>query len=248
MSAPADAPPQERRLLVTGFGPFPGCAHNPTSWLMSELANAPPALPYGMALETAILPTEWDRAWLSLAARLARLQPCAVIAFGVSARARGFCLERFAYNEACEHEDAAGNRHGAGALSQEGPAWRAASLPVDDLVGVMRAGGLRAEVSTDPGRYICNAVLYRLLGWAEQCPWPVRAGFVHVPYPKESCASEPGELPETLSRQALLAGAQLLIRQVGERVLRPVARATHSVLRPPGPITDLPFAKPLKGS
>ena len=218
MNAATAGAQMRRVILVTGFGPFPGCAQNPTASLIHELGVTPPVLPHDMALETAVLPTEWDRAWESLAPLLSRVQPVAVIAFGVSPRADGFCLERFAYNETCRLADAAGKLSQAGTVCDTGLMRIATGLPVDDLIAALRANGLRADGSTDPGRYLCNFILYRLLDWAGACGRPVHAGFVHVPHPDDEDAGSDRTSVAGLSRNDLLAGAHIIIAHVARTI------------------------------
>ena len=50
------------RVLVTGFGPFPGIAENPSAWLAETLAAEPPML--DAELHTRVLPTAWQAAEL----------------------------------------------------------------------------------------------------------------------------------------------------------------------------------------
>ena len=71
------------RVLVTGFGPFPGVAENPSAWLAETLASQPPKI--DAELHAKVLPTAWQAA--ELMPRLyEKLQPHVMIHFGVSPR------------------------------------------------------------------------------------------------------------------------------------------------------------------
>lgn len=51
------------------------------------------------------------------------------------------------------------------------------------MARALRSDGVPAEVSDDPGRFICNAVYLAALCGAEG--WAARSVFVHVPAPEE---------------------------------------------------------------
>ncbi len=50
------------RVLVTGFGPFPGVAENPSAWLAETLAAEPPN--FDAEFHARVVPTAWQAAEL----------------------------------------------------------------------------------------------------------------------------------------------------------------------------------------
>ncbi|MGB8709618.1 MAG: pyroglutamyl-peptidase I, partial [Methyloceanibacter sp.] len=86
------------RVLLTGFGPFPGAAENSSAWLVEELAGDRQSSHLGCDLHAEVLPTEW--------AEVARLGPGLVqhhrprltLHLGLHKRAQGFRIERSAHN------------------------------------------------------------------------------------------------------------------------------------------------------
>ena len=84
------------RVLLTGFGPFPGAPVNPSAWLAETL---PSRLSEGdEEVDARILPTEWE-AVAELTEQLREtLQPHVSIHFGLSHHAKGFRIERSAHN------------------------------------------------------------------------------------------------------------------------------------------------------
>ena len=165
------------RVLLTGFGPFPGVAENPSGWLAETLAGRKTA--HDADLHGHVLPTEWD-AVAALAPDLhASLQPHVVIHFGVSPRARGLRVERSAHNEAAFRHDAGGRLPDTPSISPAGAARLDTSLPVAAIAAHLRAQGHVASASGSCGRYLCNYLYYRSLEWAKAqgCD----ALFVHVP-------------------------------------------------------------------
>ena len=54
--------------------------------------------------------------------------------------------------------------------------------PIDPLLlARMRAAGLPAHLSSDAGRYLCNAVLFHALTLHAGSRMPGQAGFIHIP-------------------------------------------------------------------
>ncbi len=165
------------RVLLTGFGPFPGVAENPSGWLAEALAARKPA--HDVELHGHVLPTEWD-AVAALAPDLhAALQPHVMIHFGVSPGARSLRIERSAHNQAALRHDARGRLPVTPAISPKGAARLDTGLPVAEIAAHLRAQGFAASASPSCGRYLCNFLYYRSLEWAQAQGRD--ALFVHVP-------------------------------------------------------------------
>lgn len=187
-------------LLVTGFGPFPGVPRNLSGWLAQTIARSRDA---GAA--AAVLPVCWHGAWAVLEPLLEAERPRVILSFGVSSEARGFCLEQCAYNVAAAVSDMQGRPPAGGRLSENGPDMREATLPLGEIAATLASAGLPVSTSNDPGRYLCNATLYRTLEWAE-ATGSATAGFVHIPATiGENAPAEPD-----LSQSDLLTGARLI--------------------------------------
>jgi pyroglutamyl-peptidase len=194
------------RVLLTGFGPFPGVPENPSGWLAETLAattRGPGFEPHG-----AVLPTEWA-AVAALAPRLqAELQPLVTIHFGVSARATGLRLERTAHNRAEPRADACGVRPDSRTISRDGAARIETRLPVAALAARLRAKGHAARASQSCGRYLCNFLYYHSLARMQRGGGD--ALFVHVPLTRAQGG--------TLHRDALLSAAEDTLRFVLDAV------------------------------
>lgn len=191
------------RVLVTGFGRFPGMPSNPSADLAGELARSP-RLP-DAALEARLLPTRWDEA-AAFAATLDRLAPDVVLMLGVAARRRQVCVEVIAHNATGAFPDAARCHPPSHRLTPEGPARRPLSATAAPLLRALHEAGVPARRSRDAGRYVCNALAWSAYGWAEAGPradgGPRLAVFVHVPLPR----------PGRLSRLRLLRALEGLLR------------------------------------
>lgn len=186
-------PRQKTRILATGFGPFPGVPHNASSELVETLGfTAQHALP-DLDVTTAVLPTEWSHAQTELERRIAAAEPDIILMFGVSSKAMGFVLEQVCYNACDGRPDAADVAPTVTELLVDGPPTCNTRLPVADIAAALEAQGLPVSVSDDPGRYLCNAVMYHALSDANAARL---AGFVHIPqtYPDMQGGPLPDEI------------------------------------------------------
>src|SRR5262245_54798275 len=126
------------RILITGFGPFPGFADNPSSWLAETLAEQ--ARASGVARDARILPTVWEH--IALIPRLCRsLQPDAMIHFGVSERAKAFHVEASAHNRLTQRADARGAMPKSRTIREGGPSRIDTLFPAAGLAAHLRRSG-----------------------------------------------------------------------------------------------------------
>lgn len=172
--------PPARRILVTGFGPFPGVPFNASEHLLGTLDGlALPIVPKPR-LVTAALPTDWLRAAASFGDLVAKVKPDIVLHFGVSHSATGFVIETCAYNQTSARLDCAGASAPARRIRWDAPDRLSATMPAARIVQRLRQEGLPAQLSRDPGRYLCNAVFLESLLLAHRR----RIGFAcfaHIP-------------------------------------------------------------------
>jgi pyroglutamyl-peptidase len=186
------------RVLITGFGPFPGVPDNPSSWLAEALAAQDTAAePHAR-----VLPTEWQAAML-LPQLCASLQPHVMIHFGVSQRAKTLRLERYAHNRISPRADAKGALPANSLIRSGGPDRLDTQLPVPALAAHLRQRLYPATTSHSAGNYLCNFLYYHSLEWAARNDR--LALFVHIPLVN-------GKGP--FSEAALLRAAQEILRFV----------------------------------
>jgi pyroglutamyl-peptidase len=175
------------RVLLTGFGPFPGVADNPSAWLAETLAQHA-ALEVDAEFHARVLPTAWQAAQ-SMPRLYEKLQPHVMIHFGVSQRAKTFRIEHFAHNRAARRADIRGLMPSAPRIQAEGADRIDTALPAADLAAHLRTSGVAAASSRSAGSYLCNFLYYHSLDWAHRQPDPRLVLFVHVP-PLDSVNSE----------------------------------------------------------
>lgn len=89
---------EKLRILLTGFGPFPGAPHNPTQPLVARLAQLRrPALD-DVAIASHIFPVTYAAVDRQLPELLAKAKPDALLMFGLAARTPYLRIETRARN------------------------------------------------------------------------------------------------------------------------------------------------------
>lgn len=162
------------RLLITGFGPFPGMPVNPSGALARRIGALPRLRAMAGGTRVLVLRTAYDAIPEAFEPELAR-RPDAVLMIGVAARSTRVRVESRARNRASRLlPDASGAAAGRLALAAGGPAERRSIAAVPALA-ILRRRAIPSARSGDAGRYLCNAAYYRAL--AETCP----VLFLHIP-------------------------------------------------------------------
>ena len=202
------------RLLITGFGSFPGIATNPSEALITRLRAVPPPVPEGTTCAFHVLPVTWAMLDTELAALHRDHAPHAIMHFGVAGRRRLISVETRARNAATTvNTDAAGHIRNAARLQSDGPDSRRATLNAAPLLAALDGAGLPARRSRDAGDYLCNATLWASLaaGFA--------ATFIHVPQTGDKSG---------LSLDDLERGARALIATMAAQAVLLSPAATHA--------------------
>jgi pyroglutamyl-peptidase len=192
------------RVLLTGFGPFPGVPDNPSARLAEALAACSPAL--DCELHSQVLPTEWETVAALVSALHETLQPHVIIHFGVSEHSKAFRIERSAHNRTAPRPDAKGALPSNAVVLAHRPDRLDTRLPAAVLAAHLRAQGFAATTSQSAGSYLCNFLYYLSLDWGARQETPPLALFVHIPH----ASAQGGPFTEV----ELLHGAQELLRLV----------------------------------
>jgi pyroglutamyl-peptidase len=168
------------KLLICGFGPFPGAPANPACAVVEQL-QASGWTPSDAGASWSVLPTVWAEAPQAALDALTQSGADAMLLIGVEVSAEGFKIELVARNHAdCLARDAQGAYAHGDPIDAEGPPKLGVTGPAEAMLEAVRAVDLPAGISTDAGAYICNYTLYRVL---QTTIAPV--GFVHVPQAHE---------------------------------------------------------------
>lgn len=169
------------RILITGFGPFPGVHSNPSAKLVNWVNEGRAHMPPDAEILTASIPTSWTDVEAFAAGPLNEMNPDVALHFGVSRRARGFQIEEVAKNTTSNAADCEGKTYAGSCLARSKPPTLTATLNVRQLVNALGKRGLPASASRDAGSYLCNMLLYLSLDSARQKARDRLTAFIHIP-------------------------------------------------------------------
>lgn len=205
-------PKQTARILVTGFGPFPGVPDNASASLVTSLAGHPELADNGLTVDAVVLPTVWGAATEHFRAAIDAHRPDHVVSFGVSRSAAGFAVETLARNEAAK-ADATGALPPDAVFANQSRRLAVATLPARRIVKALRAEGHPATRSFNAGRYLCNALLFHGLNKTDTAGSGL-FGFVHIPA-RVACDTL-GGVPTRLDWAATVQGGVALLRALSD--------------------------------
>jgi pyroglutamyl-peptidase len=169
------------KILIAGFGRFPGSPVNPSGLVASRLRLCRRPAFAETRRVAHVFATRYAAVDRDLPVLLARETPDIVLLFGVATRARRLRIEEIARNRmSVLFPDAGGFRPVGPAIATGGTALRN-PRPVARLVGAVRAAGIPVVRSRNAGTYLCNYVYWRTLEAARTPDGPRLVAFVHVP-------------------------------------------------------------------
>jgi pyroglutamyl-peptidase len=195
------------RVLITGFGPFPGAPFNPSAALAKALARRRRPALAGIERAVHVFATTYASVDRDLPKLLAQKpKPDVVLMFGVAGRRRQLCIETRARNAvSLLFPDASGRRPRHGVIKLRGPAALTGNAPFARLAG---AAGTRARLSRDAGSYLCNYVYWRALEQVHGTRPLVQ--FVHIPPVSANPRRRRSKRPPTLAQFLKTAEAILI--------------------------------------
>ena len=215
------------RLLITGFGPFPGILKNSSEafapLLAYRVANHLPNLQTACA----ILPTEWQAAPHLLCRLLDELQPHLCLHFGVQGGAKGLVLETIARNHAGDKLDAAGLAPPSVMLQTGAPHMLLPAVGPGCLLGQALRQGLPVAASVNGGDYVCNALFFHSLLAARRHAQPDGrrrlVAFLHLPVRVGGAglAEDDALNANAMALDAALAGSLSVLGAMADQLLAP---------------------------
>jgi len=187
------------RILVTGFGRFPGAPYNPTMPLVERLTRLRRPAFDDVELSSHIFHVTYATVDRELPALLARHRPHALLMFGLASRTCYLRVETRARNAITTiWPDADGTLVRKGSIAINGEAMMFGPHTAR-LLRAALATGIDARASRDAGSYLCNYLSWRAIEatrarhdpekWgpvfgqdhADIERGPALAAFVHVP-------------------------------------------------------------------
>jgi pyroglutamyl-peptidase len=168
------------RVLIAGFGPFPGAPFNPTALLTKALARRRRPALAGIEIESHVFTTAYAEVDRDLR-RLFVRKPDVVLIFGLAARRRHVSIETRARNAvSLSLPDADGQHPHRSTIDIGEPRSQAGNAPSASLLNALRRSGVRAQLSRDAGRYLCNYAYWQALRRVQGNRPLVQ--FVHIPH------------------------------------------------------------------
>jgi len=167
------------RVVIAGFGRFPGAPVNPSAHLAELVARRRRPAFAGVERSVHVLPTvyaEVDRELPELFAA----RPDIVLMFGLAGRRRELCIETRARNaRSVLSPDASRYRPQTGVIARGQPSSRRGNAPFMRLLAAVRRHGVAVRLSRDAGRYLCNYAYWQALQ-RSRGGRPTIA-FIHIP-------------------------------------------------------------------
>jgi pyroglutamyl-peptidase len=204
------------KILVTGFGPFPGAPNNPSAAIALSLARSQRAAHFAR-VRAAIIPTVYAEI-AEFPKLIAKEKPDAVLMFGLASKTPWLRIESWGRNRASLfHADAVRGKSGQ-ILIPGAPSVLPVRAPVRRLLQAARSAGVDVRSSRDAGGYLCNAAIFHaLVSVTGKKPL---VAFVHIPSPRGRVKSRAGYV----SARPTMA----MIQRAAEAILIALARAAKT--------------------
>jgi len=210
------------RILVTGFGPFPGAPFNPTMPLVKRLTGLRRPAFDNLALTGHIFDVTYAAVDRELPELIARHRPQALLMFGLAGRSSHLRIESRARNAVTTRFPDAGRQHARKGSIESGADAKVFGPHSEKLRHAALATGIDARISRDAGSYLCNYLSWRAIEAVNGNNGLHLAQFIHVPPLAHDGTAASGKSSITL--EALVdAGEAMLMELV--KLTRQAARA-----------------------
>ena len=201
------------RILITGFGPFPGAPFNPTQPLVARLTKLRRPALGDVELIGHIFHVTYSTVDRELPELLALHRPHALLMFGLASRTPFLRIETRARNAVTMlWPDADHARLRKGSIAGKADAMMFGPHTAK-LLRAADATGIDARASRDAGSYLCNYLSWRAI---EATHSGLRlAAFVHVPLVARGGAPQhKGETHRITLEELVDAGEAMLLETV----------------------------------
>jgi len=211
------------RILITGFGPFPGAPFNPTQPLVARLLRLRRPAFSDVELISHIFHVTYTTVDRELPELIAQHRPQALLMFGLADRTSHVRIETRARNAVTTlFPDADRNRARKGSIVSGADA----TMFGPHTAKLLRAAvgtGVDARASRDAGSYLCNYLSWRAIESTCSDNGPRLAAFVHVPLlARDGAPQLKGATHRVTLEELVDAGEAMLLEMV--RLTRRAAR------------------------
>lgn len=202
------------RILVTGFGPFPGAPYNPTQPLVARLMRLRRPAFDEVGLSSHIFPVTYNAVDRELPIALEQHRPDALLMFGLASRTPYLRIETRARNAVTMlWPDAAQTRSRKGSIAGGADAQRFGPHTAN-LLRAAKGTGIDARASRDAGSYLCNYLSWRAIEAVDANSGPRLAAFVHIPPLARAGAVRRKGSPRITLEELVDAGEAMLLEMV----------------------------------
>ncbi len=209
------------RLLITGFGPFPGAPFNPTEPLVARLLRLRRPSLSAVTLAGHIFPVTYGDVDRQLPGLLTSHHPHAMLMFGLASRTSYVRIETRARNAVTMLWPDAGHARPRKAAIAGGSGALAFGPHAVKLLRAAVATGIDARSSRDAGAYLCNYLSWRAIEATRRSGGPALVAFIHVPLVARDGSARQGTCE---------IGLEQLV-DAGEAVLMEMVKLTRQALR-----------------
>jgi pyroglutamyl-peptidase len=205
---------EKLRILITGFGPFPGAPYNPTQPLVARLLRLRRPAFTDVAFLGHIFPVTYKAVDRELPLALAQHRPHAVLMFGLASRTAHVRVETRARNAVTMlWPDAAQTRSRKSSIAGGADA-KMLGPHTAKLLRAAVGTGLDARASRDAGSYLCNYLSWRAIEAVDADGGPRLAAFVHIPLLARNGESRRKGMPRITLEELVDAGEAMLLEMV----------------------------------
>jgi pyroglutamyl-peptidase len=211
------------RVLITGFGPFPGAPYNPTMPLVKRLTQLRRPAFGDVELIGHIFHVTYGTVDRELPELIAQHRPQALLMFGLADRTAHVRIETRARNAVTTlFPDADRNRARKGSIA-DGADAMVFGPHTAKLLRAADGTGIDARPSRDAGSYLCNYLSWRAIEATGSDNGPRLAAFVHVPLIARNGTPQRKGATHRVTLEALI--------DAGEAMLLEIVKLTRGALR-----------------
>jgi pyroglutamyl-peptidase len=207
---------EKLRVLLTGFGAFPGAPYNPAERLVGRLLRLRRPALADIELIGHIFHVSYGAVDHELPALLAGPPPDALLMFGLAQRTPYVRIETRARNTVTTlWPDAAHTRLGATRIAPHDAETLSFGPHTALLLQAARASGVWAGPSRDAGRYLCNYLSWKAIAATRQSGGSRLAAFIHIPaVPRGTATRRPSTARSVSFEELVDAGEAMLMTMV----------------------------------
>jgi pyroglutamyl-peptidase len=218
------------RILITGFGPFPGAPFNPTQPLVARLLRLRRPALSDVELSGHVFPVTYRNVDQELPELLAAHRPHALLMFGLASRTAHVRIETRARNAVTTLWPDAGHarpRKGSIAGGIDGMMF---GPHTTKLLHAALGTGIDARASRNAGSYLCNYLSWRAIEATHRDDGPRLAAFVHIPLFPRGASQQKNKVHRIAFEEMVDAGEAMLLEMVKltrQTILHPPHPAPH---------------------